>query len=1010
MAEKLNLNKYKASGVYTVEIDESTNLSLPLSTGRLVIGSSKKGPINSVVLINDTRTLSAVYGDKDYKFEKNGSYFHRTIETTLRNGPVYALNVVPLQDTDLAYFTTFNTESASNNAVWSSADYVDSISKFYNTQKLWYAEASQVSKTKNLALGDTYPASGTVDKDSNKVISLVNLTKKPVTAWIRIADTTGYNITVKDYYKLLGDKVQVPEMLHPDDFISDYFVELIVVEGDWTDTIKLSKDPIYKQYFSKTGLNLAKLDSFMALREVTVLNRTIGCMIPDFSDLGGSAASIDFLFNRKFSQSGLFCALDDKKIDMMDLTNETFSSGTSTEPVAEQRIDLIGHGFDELNGLVYAVDDGISELSIDPVKKIDVLSYKKPAHYDFNFLLDDENYSSTFAAGETYIFSPISGDKYIVATQDSKLYTAWAEGFIKTGDVLHYLAAPSSTPTDLYIQTDDLVKTQTIGNIKYIIFNVFADSLLTNQVDAEYVDDGDGGYFLNIVTATKNQYKAEFDLTDSDYFITSGAYNYKYFAPNQVVFTLAPELYGNTSRGEVANVGFAYDSTKRGLVDSFFKPGQYIKAEITEVSGTPVIRDRVLRIKTVYAKPITTTYGPSSTPIKSLQYTVTTESPSADSVIGIDLADVTVKAYIGIKNYLTTLKGFSMPAMSMDESQLYPNGLASRQDDILDYMFNDSNLASTLSDRETLDFRYIIDSFEGQISPSSKQQLAQLAANHGQALAILNAPSFAQYEKSIDPSFIDYTTNLVSSEYIATGGNISSNPSFTFGFADGDKDGIPISSFAMYTMPNLIIFEGGKNKSIPPAAYIGNAYMRKYASGNTFSIVAGKRGIITEAEVVGVEYDLTDEDRAFLEPAGFNLIVRRRGFGVMIFSNNTAYQRVKSALNNVHVREALITVERDINRILLNFLFDYNDPTTRLRVKTLVDNYLLAVQDARGIASFEIVFDDSNNGTEVLENNAGIIDIIIDFPRGIQKFINRITITRAGGQLASQSTGFTPSF
>jgi phage tail sheath protein FI len=186
--------------------------------------------------------------------------------------------------------------------------------------------------------------------------------------------------------------------------------------------------------------------------------------------------------------------------------------------------------------------------------------------------------------------------------------------------------------------------------------------------------------------------------------------------------------------------------------------------------------------------------------------------------------------------------------------------------------------------------------------------------------------------------------------------------------------------------------------------------MRKYASGNTFSIVAGKRGIITEAEVVGVEYDLTDEDRAFLEPAGFNLIVRRRGFGVMIFSNNTAYQRVKSALNNVHVREALITVERDINRILLNFLFDYNDPTTRLRVKTLVDNYLLAVQDARGIASFEIVFDDSNNGTEVLENNAGIIDIIIDFPRGIQKFINRITITRAGGQLASQSTGFTPSF
>ena len=81
-----------------------------------------------------------------------------------------------------------------------------------------------------------------------------------------------------------------------------------------------------------------------------------------------------------------------------------------------------------------------------------------------------------------------------------------------------------------------------------------------------------------------------------------------------------------------------------------------------------------------------------------------------------------------------------------------------------------------------------------------------------------------------------------------------------------------------------------------------------------------------------------------------------------------------------------------------------------MRVKTLVKNYLSAVQEARGIASADVIFDDSNNGVEVLENNAGIIDIIVDFPRGIHKFINRITITRAGGQLASSSSGFTPSF
>ena len=52
MAERrINLNDYKASGVYTIEIDQSENLALPITTGRLVVGSSRIGPFNTVVLI-----------------------------------------------------------------------------------------------------------------------------------------------------------------------------------------------------------------------------------------------------------------------------------------------------------------------------------------------------------------------------------------------------------------------------------------------------------------------------------------------------------------------------------------------------------------------------------------------------------------------------------------------------------------------------------------------------------------------------------------------------------------------------------------------------------------------------------------------------------------------------------------------------------------------------------------------------------------------------------------------
>ena len=1065
MAEKLNLNRFKSSGVYTVEIDESVNLSLPITTGRLVIGSSKKGPINAVVAVNDLRTRLAVYGENDTKLEKNGSYFHRTIDVALREGPVFALNIVPVTDSDQAYFATFNTESASGNTPWTTNQFKSKISDFYNTQKLWFASIDQLNKTKNIVLGNgDWVNSGTnygnVDKDANKILSFVNLGKKDVTIWTRVADVTGYDLTVGEYYKLLGANVEIPEFLNVDDVVADFFVEAVVVEGDWSDYLKLSQDPIYKQYFTEQGLIISKLNDFTALREVTVVNKAIGCIIPDFRDLTNANVAIDRVFNRAFAQSGVFCALDFGKVDIMDLTEDAFDA-SNTENVRTHRLDLVGHGFDENQYYVDADAENLSPL-------IDVLSHRKAADNNLSFRVQNTNATlSNGALGETHaialttstIYTPtavsfsgsstatsttlhkVPGDvtgqitvgkylqttgntyvaisnvtysvindnteithaagtiavstssiniytqstttlKYLAAYENGLVWNAWKKGIIKSGD----------KHGAKYIKIDGAVKTTTVGGstIKYIEVNAYSDVTLLNQVTVDTTAYNSMNFF-NVVTS-QDSFKKVFDLTNSSYFNGS----YQYFAPNKLVFTLNPNLYGNTAKGEPVNN--SYDSAKRTEIDEFFKVGQYLKAN---VSGG---RGRLLKITSVVAQKVTVNSS------ITLKYTVTTVSPAATTTSGLDLTGNTVSCYKGIKNFVKTAVGIKVPALSWSEADLFPNGTAARQEDILNYMFESTNLASTLADGETIDFRYIIDSYEGHVDASSKSPLVQLAADHGKCLAILNDPSFQQLERSTDPSFIDPITKLVSAEYIAAGGDLSQNPSFQFGFAAGEKNGIPLQSYAAYFMPNLVIQENGRNKSVPPAAYVSNVFMKKYRSGNTFSIAAGKRGIITDPEVVGVEYDLTNEDRDFLEPAGHNLIVRRRGFGIMVFSNNTAYQRVKSALNNIHVREALVTIEKDIERILLNFLFDFNDPITRLRVKTLVKNYLEAVKDARGITSYDIVFDESNNGPEVLENNAGIVDIIIDFPRGIHKFINRITITRAGGQLSSQSSGFTPSF
>jgi len=985
MAERrINLNNYKSSGVYTVEIDQSENVALPLTSGRLVIGSSRVGPFNTIVLVNDVRTLKAVFGEIDPKLEKSGGYFHRSIEVALREGPVFALNVMPLDTTldttlneDNAFFTTFNTESSSKNSGGNPMS--NPMINFFNKRRLWFADAEELNKTKNVANGDDEVLNlngfGNTSIASNKLLSFVNTGKSNTTIWVRKASTTGFDITSQEWYNTVGggEEIEFPSYVHEDDFISDYMVEVMMVSGNWTNYLKLSKDPVYKQFFNASGLIDAKTSDFFALREIKVISRTVGCLIPDFKDQTGNSISIDRLVNRLFPTTGVMCAIDGDKLDLIDLENTAFND----VEVDTHRIDLVGHGYDEL---IYTADDGgfdKATVAAESTPLIDVLSYCKPADkiLVFSALTSDTILESTFLAGigialgETRVITG-GTNKYMIAMDDSKLYDAYNKGFVRDGDII------SDGVNDYYLKIENELTVTVGGNdLKYIKVLAYSDNSLINGVNINNYTNATNEY-IQIETAISEEFKITLDLSDtnwvSDYVITQ---------PN--VLTIG------VNTGNVAN---------KAIIDEFIKVNHYIKGKT--VGNT---RDRLLKIISVNS---------TQTPLSParLEYVITTMAPSADEISGIDATGNKIHIYKGVSNFVGELRGQYLKGFKVRDA-LLPNSTAERQSEILRYLFDYTSIPQALAGKEVIDFRYIVDTYEGEISSSSKYYLSKICALHGQSMALLNAPSIKQYEKSVDPSFIDTTNRLLAARHIATGGDLGLNPSFTFKFAEEDVNGVPLSSYSMFNFPNLIIRNGNRNISVPPAAYISNLYVRKFKNGQPFLIVAGgKRGVITDPELVGVEYELTDEDRDYLEPIGHNLIVKRRGFGTLLFSNNTAYQRINSALNNAHVRDNLSTIERDLARILFNFLFDFNDSITRLRVKTIVENYLDSVVNARGLSSYSVIFDASNNTGEVIENNAAIIDVIVDFPRGIHKFINRITITRVGGSLSSESTGFTPSF
>jgi len=666
------------------------------------------------------------------------------------------------------------------------------------------------------------------------------------------------------------------------------------------------------------------------------------------------------------------CAIDADKLDLMDLENTAFND----IEVDTHRIDIVGHGYDEL---VYSADDGGFDYSGAPIAAsslIDTLSYCKPADTTLVFTAVTANTiaESTFLAGtgialgETRVITG-GTNVYIIGMEDSKVYDAYSKGFIRNGDIIN-------DGTNQYYLKVEYELTVTVGSndLKYIKVFAYSDISLINQIDINFYTNGSNEY-IQVEPLKSGEFKRIFDLTDTNFFT-----DYSVSQPNVVMLGINTAIPAN-----------------KATVDEFIKVNHYIKGKV--VGDT---RDRLLKI-------ISVTSSQQLSPAR-LEYVITTMAPTVDEISGIDATGNTLQVLKGISNFAGELRGQYLKGFKVRDA-LLPNSTAARQNEILSYLFDYTSIPQALAGKEVIDFRYVVDTYEGEVSSASKYYLSKLCALHGQSMALLNAPSIKQFEKSVDPSFIDTTNKLIAARHIATGGDLDLNPSFTFKFAEEDVNGSPLASYSMFNFPNLIIRNGNRNISVPPAAYISNLYVRKFKNGQPFLIVAGgKRGVITDPELVGVEYELTDEDRAYLEPIGHNLIVKRRGFGTLLFSNNTAYQRINSALNNAHVRDNLSTIERDLARILFNFLFDFNDEITRLRVKTIVENYLDAVVSARGLSSYAVTFDKSNNNQEVIENNAAIIDVEVDFPRGIHKFINRITITRVGGGLSSESTGFTPSF
>ena len=351
-----------------------------------------------------------------------------------------------------------------------------------------------------------------------------------------------------------------------------------------------------------------------------------------------------------------------------------------------------------------------------------------------------------------------------------------------------------------------------------------------------------------------------------------------------------------------------------------------------------------------------------------------------------------VNRYQKVENYANTYKAISLKGFRVRTASL-PDGTETKQNQILNLVGKGTPMFKALTNKEAIDFRYLVDSFGLGLTDRSKQQLVDICGDRLDAFGFINMPSMKDFKNSSSPSFTN-AEGVLQAEFIAKGADPESGPAYLYSFGDG-----PGTTCVGYFLPYLSVDDNGRPLEMPPASYVATTYMRKHNSNvggiTPWTIAAGvTNGRITN--INGLEMDFTATDIEWLNGAQMNPIVFKRNRGNVIETENTAQTLYNSALSYIHVREVLIELERELSRMLLDFQWRFNTADIRSEIKLRADVICETYVSKSGLYNYFNKMDEENNTTEVIDNQIGVLDTYVEPIKGMGIIVNNVTILRTG--------------
>lgn len=134
--------------------------------------------------------------------------------------------------------------------------------------------------------------------------------------------------------------------------------------------------------------------------------------------------------------------------------------------------------------------------------------------------------------------------------------------------------------------------------------------------------------------------------------------------------------------------------------------------------------------------------------------------------------------------------------------------------------------------------------------------------------------------------------------------------------------------------------------------------------------------------IVKLVWNPTKAERDTLYKNNINPVVSFQGSGAILFGDKTL-QTKASAFDRINVRRLFNVLEKTIATAAKFQLFEFNDAFTRAQFRQLVEPFLREVQGKRGVSSYGVVCDETNNTASVIDQNQFVADIFVAPARSI---------------------------